>query len=336
MKYFIVVCIIILCSYAYLSTSRTLHESSVVDAHQQWMIKHGRTYTNSYEMEKRLQIFKENLEYIEKFNNAGNKSYTLGLNQFSDLTSEEFMASYTSVIIPNQLSSSEMRSKTILFDVNDDMPTNFDWRQKGAVTDVKVQGICGACWAFTAVAAVEGIVKIKTGNLISLSEQQLVDCDEKSDGCIAGRFDTAVATIVQSNGIVKESDYPYRGVQQTCQINGNVEPAAQVSGFRFVTSNDEQQLLQAVAQQPVSADIAIDEEFRLYNGGVYSGSCGSSINHAVTIVGYGVSEEGEKYWLIKNSWGEGWGENGYMRLVREGGESSGHCSIATYAGYPIM
>lgn len=106
MKYLIVVCIIILCSYAYPSTSRTLHESSVVEAHQQWMIKYGRTYTNSYEMKKLFQIFKNNLKYIENFNNADNKSYSLGLNQFSDFTTKEFMASYTRNKVPSQLSSS--------------------------------------------------------------------------------------------------------------------------------------------------------------------------------------------------------------------------------------
>lgn len=138
MKCFIVVFVMILWAFPYLSMSKTLYE-----AHQQWMIKYGRTYTNSYEMEKRLQIFKSNLEYIEKFNSVGNKSYNLGLNQFSDLTNEEFMALYTGIKVPSQFSSSKMISNTILFNMSDDVPTNFDWRQHGAVTDVKFQGTCG-------------------------------------------------------------------------------------------------------------------------------------------------------------------------------------------------
>ena len=140
---FLVVCIMILWACAYTAMSRTLYESSVAEKHQQWMMKHGRTYTDSFEMEKRLQIFKENLEYIEKFNNAGNKSYKLGLNPYSDLTSEEFIASHTGIKIPNQLSSSKLESNAVVLDVNDDVPTNFDWREQGAVTDVKNQGTCG-------------------------------------------------------------------------------------------------------------------------------------------------------------------------------------------------
>ncbi|KAI5447812.1 hypothetical protein KIW84_015312 [Lathyrus oleraceus] len=289
--------------------SRTLYESSVVEAHQQWMIEYGRTYTNSYEMEKRFQIFKNNLEYIENFNNAGNKSYSLGLNQFSDLTTEEFMASYTRNKVPSQLFTSKMISNTILFNVNDQVPTNFDWRQQGAVTDVKQQGTCGCCWAFTAVAAVEGIVKIKTGNLISLSQQQLLDCDPNSRGCTDGNVHTAYEYIIQNH--------------------------AQINNWKDVTSNDEEQLQQAVVQQPISALIAVGEEFHAYKGGIYSGSCGKFINHAVTIIGYGESE-GMKYWLIKNSWGKGWGENGYMRILREGDGTTGHCDLASYVAYPVI
>jgi len=143
MEFLIAVCMIILWACAYPTMSRTLSESSVVEAHQQWMMKYGRTYTSSVEMEKRKMIFKENLEYIENFNNAGNKSYKLGLTQFSDLSSEEFIASHTGLKVPSQFSSSKMRSAAVPFNLNDDVPTNFDWRKQGAVTNVKHQGICG-------------------------------------------------------------------------------------------------------------------------------------------------------------------------------------------------
>lgn len=143
MTYLTIIFVMILWACPYATMSKTLHESFVVEAHQQWMIKYGRTYTNIYEMEKRFQIFKENLEYIEKFNKVGNKSYTLGLNEFSDLSSEEFMALYTGNQVPSQLFSSKMISNTKLFNVTDDVPSFFDWRQQGAVTDVKKQGTCG-------------------------------------------------------------------------------------------------------------------------------------------------------------------------------------------------
>ncbi|XP_058730454.1 zingipain-2-like [Vicia villosa] len=337
MKHLISVCIIVFWVCAYPTMSQKLNESSsVVEAHQQWMMKYERTYTNISEMEKRFQIFKNNLEYIKKHNNAGNKSYTLGLNPYSDLTSEEFIASYTGLKIPSQVSSSKMEPVPILFNLNDDVPTNFDWRQQGAVTYVKDQQSCECCWAFTAVAAVEGIVKIKTGDLISLSEQQLVDCDQKSHGCNEGYISSAFETIIKEQGIFKETDYPYKGVDQTCQLNGQIQVGAQINSYAAVAPNDEQQLLQAVTQQPISASISVGEEFKRYMQGVYSGSCGTTLNHAVTIVGYGISEEGMKYWLVKNSWGENWGENGYMRVLRESDEIGGQCGIAKQAYYPTI
>ncbi|CAJ2658869.1 unnamed protein product [Trifolium pratense] len=335
MKFLIALCII-LSACAYNAMSRTLSEPSIVEAHQQWMMKYGRTYTNNSELEKRRKIFKENLEYIENFNNAGNKSYNLGLNLYSDLTSKEFIASHTGLKVPRHLSSSKKGSNTIHFNLSDDVPTKFDWRDEGAVTDVKNQQRCGCCWAFSAVAAIEGIVKIKTDSLTSLSEQQLVDCDEQNQGCNGGFMDDTFKYIIQNQGIASEAEYPYQGNDQTCQFNDQMTPAAQITSFVDVPANDEQQLLHAVAQQPISVGIAVGTEFQLYQKGVYSGTCGRDLNHAVTAVGYGVSEDGTKYWLIKNSWGKNWGEEGYIRMLRESGESEGQCGIAAHASYPTI
>ncbi|XP_042477191.1 senescence-specific cysteine protease SAG12-like [Macadamia integrifolia] len=316
--------------------ARALAEVSIVDRHEQWMAQYGRVYKDATEKEKRFLIFKNNVERIESFNKADDKLYKLGINRFADLTNEEFKAAHTGYMKPTIQRSS---SNTVFRYHNATaVPTKMDWRKEGAVTPVKDQGgSCGSCWAFSAVAAVEGITQLKTGKLVSLSEQELVDCnrDGTNEGCNGGYMSKAFQYILHNKGLTTESNYPYKGIDGTCNKKAAAHHAANISGYEEVPANNEEALLKAVANQPVSISLEGGGfDFQLYSSGIFNGKCGTDLDHAVTAVGYAVSKDGTKYWLMKNSWGAGWGENGYMRIQRDVAAKKGLCGLAMMASFP--
>ncbi|XP_062094381.1 ervatamin-B-like [Humulus lupulus] len=320
------------------ATSRTLHESALIAMHEQWMVEHERTYANDTEKKSRFEIFKNNLNYIDKFNHEKpNRTYKLGINRFADLTYQEFRRYFTGFKVPSGENTNNDNSFKYQNLTLDNIPTSVDWRKKGAVTAVKNQGQCASCWAFSAVAAVEAITQIRTGKLVSLSEQQLLDCVSKNDGCNTGFMEYAFEYIIQNNGITTETNYPYEGGQSSCDT---AAPAAKITGYERVPQNNEDALLKAVSQQPVSVGIEETKSLQFYDpsSGIYTGDdCGggrSGLRHALTLVGYG-EENGTKYWLAKNSWGTKWGDNGYVKFLRGGGSPQGVCQINTYASYPI-
>ncbi|OMO65352.1 hypothetical protein COLO4_31308 [Corchorus olitorius] len=317
--------------------SRPLNEELMLKRHEEWMALHNRVYLDAAEKDKRYEIFKANVERIEAFNNGVEKGYKLGVNKFADLTNEEFRflhSGYKRELLSVSKSSSFRYGNVTA------VPTLMDWRTKGAVTPVKNQGTCGACWAFSAVAAIEGITQLKKGKLISLSEQQLVDCDINGEdqGCEGGLMDNAFEFIIKTNrgGLTTESNYPYQGTQGPCKKKKEATQAATITGYEDVPVNNEKALLQAVTRQPVS--VAIEGSgffFQFYDSGIFTGECGTYLDHAVTAIGYGTSSDGTKYWLVKNSWGSSWGEKGYMRLMRDVPAKQGLCGVAMKASYPI-
>jgi C1A family cysteine protease len=201
----------------------------------------------------------------------------------------------------------------------------------------------GSCWAFSAVAAIEGLNQIKNGKLVSLSEQELVDCDAEAVGCACGFMSWAFEFVMDNHGLTTEASYPYLGINGVCNKAKLNETTVSITGYKNVTVNSEADLLKAAAKQPVS--VAVDAGgfvWQLYGGGVFGGPCTAQVNHGVTVVGYGetnstgADKPPEKYWIVKNSWGAEWGEAGYIRLQRDAGVPTGLCGIALLASYPVM
>ncbi|PNY06010.1 cysteine proteinase rd21a-like protein [Trifolium pratense] len=278
-------------------------ESHLMNMYESWLVKHGKVYNALGEKERRFEIFKDNLR--------SRKS--------------------------KGLLSGSKKSTRYAFRDDDELPESVDWREKGAVVDVKDQGQCGSCWAFSTVGAVEGINKIVTGDLISLSEQELVDCDKGYNmGCNGGLMDNAFEFIMQNGGIDTEDDYPYRASDNTCDPNKKNARVVTIDGYEDVPENDEKSLKKALAFQPVSVAIeAGGRAFQLYQSGVFTGTCGTELDHGVVAVGYG-TENGTDYWLVRNSWGSSWGEGGYIKLERNlKSTQTGKCGIAMEASYPV-
>jgi len=326
------------CALPTLNSAAALDPSDTWTA---WKMAHGKTYEVAEEVH-RLAVYLENTAKVAK-HNAANLGWTMHLNQFADITEKEFGQRLGLIPKPARQTFGEPHI------ISGDAPTTMDWRDKNVVTDVKNQGSCGSCWAFSAIVSIEGQQALRTNKLVSLSEQNLVDCVKNinlnntgacCDGCQGGLMDDAFEYIIskQSGGIDTEASYGYKGRNGDCAFSA-ANIGATIIGYKDITAGSEDALKDAVGTiGPISVGVDASLSWQLYGGGVMSpkpligcSSNPSKIDHGVAVVGYG-SDSGKDYWIVKNSWGGTWGEKGYIRLI----QGKNACGLANTASYPTL
>jgi len=312
---------------------------------QRFMKQHNKIYESKSEYTRRFAVFQAHLDLVSQHNAefaAGKHSFKLGMTRFADMTNAE----YRQQVLGYQASNKRMGAPLVHAEPSakrlSALPASMDWRTQNAVTPVKDQGQCGSCWSFSSTGGMEGAHALATKNLVSLSEEMLVNCVANGTfTCdLGGEMSVAFEYVIAVGGEMSEADYPYTGQSppNSCAFNP-AKVVAKFSSYANVTSGSETALLSAAAQQPVS--VAIDASsiwFQLYSSGVYDdSSCQNGINdldHGVLVAGYGHdAASGKDYWLVKNSWNTSWGQAGYIWMVRN---KNNQCGIATDASYPIV
>uniref|UniRef100_A0A667ZIC2 Cathepsin 12 n=1 Tax=Myripristis murdjan TaxID=586833 RepID=A0A667ZIC2_9TELE len=303
-------------------------DEEVLSEWQIWKIQHGISHDETDDIERRA-IWENNMRVIDENNQGffmGTRLFTMAMNKYGAMMNAQFVRRGKNASARKLRHNAEKLGAHLV-----------DYRAMGYVTEVKDQGYCGSCWAFSTTGAIEGQIYKRTGRLTSLSEQNLVDCSRPygTYGCNGAWMANAYDYVI-NNGLQSTSTYPYTSVDtQPCFYDSRLS-VAHISDYRFIPKGDEQALADAVATiGPITVAIDADHpSFLFYSSGIYEEpNCNpNNLSHAVLLVGYG-SEEGQDYWIIKNSWGTSWGEGGYMRLIRDG---SNTCGIASYALYPIL
>lgn len=303
-------------------------KGEIRDAFDRFVEKYEKAYSSS-ELQERYEIFAENYRKIIKHNEEGH-SYSFGINQFSDMTSEEFKKTY---LFPKEV----QKSKNYKYLDNSKADSTIDWVAMGKVDKVRDQRSCGSCWSFSATGSVSSLQAIQNGltKPNSFSTQELVDCSRRygNAACNGGTYEGAFEYIID-HGISTSQGYPYIARKHWWCRKRN--PVYKINGYQHVPMNDSDQLLNALMNQPLS--VAVDAEvWQYYEDGIIDSNCGVNLDHDVVLVAAGYdSKLKQNYWTIQNSWGPDWGENGYVRVLRQSGTGPGVCGIAMNAGYPTV
>ena len=299
---------------------------------QRFIKKYHKKYSSVNEFLARYEVFKRNTLTTFQENN----SYKTGITKFSDLTFQEFSKIYLNL---NYDAMAVANFNPYIVKVSNAAPDAFDWREKGYVSPVKDQGSCGSCWAFSTVANLEGQYYKGKGKMVTLSEQMLVDCDTYDSACNGGLMENTFTWLKENGGIMTDADYPYVGYKQTCKSDPSKYVDMTITGYKKLGSSsstwdpvDEDEIKEFLYETGPLAVALNANPLQTYTGGILdktSSQCPiSGMNHAVTMVGYG-SESGKDYWIIKNSWGKSWGEDGYFRIRRGTGCCGINCYITT-------
>jgi len=285
-------------------------------------------FPSQQERQRRYSVFLNNLKNIKQLNAVHDGQATFGLNEFSLMTPAEFKATRAGGVKRNYAWTDffNVDESSMLPMATDEQvaaaPTAVDWRTRKppVVTPVKNQRQCGDCWAFSTTGNVEGQWALSGRPLVSLSEQQLCDCDTTDHGCDGGMMNNAMNYIIRNGGIDTEASYPYRAKQGACKFN-KANIGAKISSFKMIPHDPAQIAYYVANQGPVS--IAVDATtWQSYKSGIIKSNCGKDLDHGVLLVGYG-QQGSTPYWIVKNSWGTTWGQSGYILVSRGPGDMCG-------------